>query len=298
LMDRIAGSEFVEESASILKSIKSSYSVPGNLIFSKLFAGSPLVNIVFTSSYFQPFSNFMDKTFIFVGPSLFSGVRQETVEFPWENMDSSKLLVYISMGTLYRQDPAFFKTCFTAFRDTPYQVIISVGRGTDISSLGAIPENFIVRPYVPQPDLLARASVFISHGGMGGISEAMHYGVPMLLLPKTIEQQLNARRIHKLGAGIDTRAEQDVPATVLKEETSKLLANPSFKQNAQKIGDSFSQTGGVGAAVDAVEEVPALFFKRKKLSNVHQERSELLNKWAEKVIENLKFTCAEDQSVP
>jgi hypothetical protein len=34
-------------------------------------------------------------------------------------------------------------------------------------------DNFIVKEYVPQPQILDRASVFISHGGMGGISEAM-----------------------------------------------------------------------------------------------------------------------------
>lgn len=78
----------------------------------------------------------------------------------------------------------------TAFRDMPYQGVMSVGRGTNIESLGPIPQNFIVRPYVPQPDLLARTSVFISHGGMGGISEAMIYGVPMLLLPKVILLEL------------------------------------------------------------------------------------------------------------
>jgi UDP:flavonoid glycosyltransferase YjiC (YdhE family) len=38
---------------------------------------------------------------------------------------------------------------------------------------GDLPDNFIVKEYVPQPQILDRASVFISHGGMGGISEAM-----------------------------------------------------------------------------------------------------------------------------
>ncbi len=39
--------------------------------------------------------------------------------------------------------------------------------------MGETPDNFIVKEYVPQPQILDRASVFISHGGMGGISEAM-----------------------------------------------------------------------------------------------------------------------------
>jgi len=87
----------------------------------KVFSGSPLLNVVFTSAFFQPYSSEMDKTFIFVGPSL--NTRVETVEFPWDKVDPNKKLIYVSMGTLYKQDPEFFKTCFEAFQDTPYQVL-------------------------------------------------------------------------------------------------------------------------------------------------------------------------------
>ena len=45
----------------------------------------------------------MTKDFIFVGPALFGGARQETVEFPWDQLDSTKPLIYVSMGTLYYQ---------------------------------------------------------------------------------------------------------------------------------------------------------------------------------------------------
>lgn len=263
LRDRIAGANYVSSSDDMLGSIKSTYKVPSHMALSNLFSGSPLLNIVFTSRYFQPQSDYMTKSYVFVGPALFGGARQESVEFPWDSLVSSLPLVYVSMGTLYHQDPLFFKTCFEAFKDLKYQVVISVGKGTDISSLGDIPSNFIVRQYVPQPDLLGRAAVFISHGGMGGISEAMHYGVPMLLLPKTIEQQLNARRVAILGAGIDTRESQNVAPRVLVEGTAKLLQDKTFSVNAKKIGESFASTGGVQPAIDALEEIPSYYAKEK-----------------------------------
>jgi MGT family glycosyltransferase len=266
LRDRIAGAEFVNSSDNMLASIKSTYKVPSHMALSNLFSGSTLLNIVFTSRYFQPKSEYMTKSYIFVGPALFGGARQETVEFPWDKLDATKPLIYVSMGTLYYQDPAFFKTCFESFKDSQYQVVISVGRGTDINSLGAIPPNFIVKPYVPQPELLGRAAAFISHGGMGGISEAMHYGVPMLLLPKTIEQQLNARRVSLLGAGIDTREAQNVACAVLVDGVAKLLADKSFSENAKKIGESFASAGGVQPAIDAMEEIPN-YYAKEKISN-------------------------------
>lgn len=45
----------------------------------------------------------MTKSYVFVGPALFGGARQETVEFPWDSLNSSLPLIYVSMGTLYHQ---------------------------------------------------------------------------------------------------------------------------------------------------------------------------------------------------
>jgi len=88
----------------------------------------------------------------------------------------------------------------------------------------------------------------------------------MLMLPKTIEQQLNARRIAFLGAGIDTRQSQNVEKEVLMEGTQQLLSEKSFSLNAKKIGDSFAQTGGVQPALDALEEIPNYYTKEKPYS--------------------------------
>ena len=130
-------------------------------------------------------------------------------------------VVYISMGTLYSQDPKFFLFCFESFKNTDYFVVLSVGRTTNVEDLGEIPSNFVVRGFVPQLEVLQRVcdffflvlmcggrsfwciplltssppfqtSAFISHGGMNGISESMFFNVPMILLPKTVEQELNA----------------------------------------------------------------------------------------------------------
>lgn len=176
------------------------------------------------------------------------------MEFPFDQLDPSKKLIYVSMGTLYRQDPKFFQTCFKAFGDGPHQVIISVGKATKLEDLGPIPSNIMVKNYVPQLKVLERTNAFVSHSGMNGISEAMYYNVPMLLLPKTIEQQINARRMAELGAGIDLRS-QDAAPEQLRTLTDKLLTDPSFLEHTKVIARSFQETGGVKPAIDAVEKL-------------------------------------------
>lgn len=76
--DRIAGADYVSSSDTMLDSIKSTYKVsfitispinrpltllqvPTNLALSNLFSGSTLLNVVFTSRYFQPQSDRIPK---------------------------------------------------------------------------------------------------------------------------------------------------------------------------------------------------------------------------------------------
>eukprot|EP00026_Physarum_polycephalum_P020546 Phypoly_transcript_23194.p1 GENE.Phypoly_transcript_23194~~Phypoly_transcript_23194.p1 ORF type:complete len:163 (-),score=37.04 Phypoly_transcript_23194:58-546(-) len=83
---------------------------------------------------------------------------------------------------------------------------------------------------------------------------------------QTIEQQLNARRVAVLGAGIDTREAQNVACKVLTDGVARLLAEKSFSENAKKIGESFASAGGVQPAIDALEEIPH-YYAKEKLSN-------------------------------
>ena len=62
------------------------------------------------------------------------------------------------------------KTGFLSAAD--YPVVMSVGKETNISDLGPIPGNFMVYNFVPsQLESLKKASLFITHGGVSGMSE-------------------------------------------------------------------------------------------------------------------------------
>jgi MGT family glycosyltransferase len=212
------------------------------------FLDAPLV-LVYTSRLFQPQSDSLDERFRFVGPSITD--RKETIDFPIHNTSEQKL-IYISLGTINNHQTAFYQKCFEAFSETNYQVILSVGNKTDISSLGTVPDNFIVRNYIPQLEILKKTDVFISHGGLNSISEALYYGVPVIVIPIANDQPAVAKRVSELGAGLELRLEEITP-TLLRDSTSTIISNHNYRSHSQELGESFIRAGGYQAAVHEIK---------------------------------------------
>ena len=62
-------------------------------------------------------------------------------------------------------------------------------------------DNILIGKWLPQADILAHKNVilFISHGGMGSITEARYYGVPIFALPIFGDQMTNVKAIEQEG---------------------------------------------------------------------------------------------------
>ena len=162
-------------------------------------SSSAELNIVFLTRYFQPYESHFDRSYLYVGPTIEKARREEPMTIARQ---AGQRLIYIAVGTVYRANARFFRHCMEALADPKYAVIMSVGKAVDPGSLGQVPANFTVAQYVPQLQVLQEADLFITHGGMNSINEAVTYGVPMVVVPNTIEQTINAARIEQLRCGL------------------------------------------------------------------------------------------------
>lgn len=242
-------------------------------------------NIVYTSRAFQPETPFINESFHFVGPSINPVTRPDTA-FPWEQLRQSKAngrpLIYISFGTLYHLNQAFYRTLFDTFATHEAQFILSAGSMTDLATLGRIPDNFIVRNSVPQLALLQQVDLFITHGGMNSINEGLYYGVPLLVIPQQMEQLLNARQVAAHGAGLILGEQPPYGRTTgdeLRQAVQRLQTDDTYRRNAQRLSKSFVEAGGFTRVADIIEsmalrkkrEVPATAasFNGKRATLVH-----------------------------
>lgn len=212
------------------------------------------LNIVYSISELQSWPNSFDERFKFVGP--FLDRRGEAPAFPFEELGKQPL-IYISLGTLFNARPAFYRLSFDAFAGSEYRVVLAIGEKTDPQLLGEIPANFIVRPTVPQLEILRRAALFITHGGMNSVNEGLAADVPLLMIPQGGDQFLIARRVQQLGAG-KTLSQKGLSAKQVRSSAETILTTPTYRQQSARLGALLRAAGGPPAAADAIET-----YKRK-----------------------------------
>ena len=213
----------------------------------------PERNLVYTLREYQPYAEaFSDEHYKFLGPSIY-----ERKQEPFDFAKGANPVIYISLGTIVKGAKKFFQQCVEAFRDERIDVIIAIGKGVEAKTLKNIPPNVHVYPSVPQIEVLRMADVFITHGGMNSISEALVYGVPMIVIPFMADQPVNARQIENLGLGkrmdyksLNSQSLKEIVLSVLTDE--RIKANLDNVQNW--IANALGNKGGAELVRDYYQE--------------------------------------------
>jgi MGT family glycosyltransferase len=210
------------------------------------------LNFIPVPRSYQPDAHLFDERFVFVGPSVLP--RNDLGDFPLEQLDGKPVLL-ISLGTTpMNQRPDFYKACFEAFRDTRWQVVMACGKGVEPASLGPVPSNILVRQRVPQLDVLQRARVFITHGGMNSTMEGLWHGVPLAVFPQFGDQPINASRVSELGLGVSLTARDALDPKVLRETIERLDTEPGYRARLAGFQSELRDAGGHRRAADALQQ--------------------------------------------
>ncbi|KAG5887594.1 hypothetical protein JTB14_025753 [Gonioctena quinquepunctata] len=151
--------------------------------------------------------------------------------------ESTDGVVYMSLGstlkshTLHKElKEAFLK----AFSRLKQRVILKWE--TDIEEK---PKNVMIMRWAPQFDILCHPNVkaFISHGGMGGITEAVYCGVPIMVMPQFGDQFSNAAALEASGGGLTFKLREATEERVL--ETLKNVLSPAMRQSMSDLSERF-----------------------------------------------------------
>lgn len=240
----------LDECYRILKRMCSAYQIdePG---IDDLFISRGKLNLVYTTKEFNGNDYLEDESYIFTGPSIRSYEEQEKLDLRPFN---GKKVIFISLGTINTEFISFFKMCIRTFSNTPYAVVMSIGKKYSPSQLGDIPSNFIVRQQVPQLEILKHAHVFISHAGFNSANEALCYGVPIIALPMANDQYMVAKRLVELGTGVFIKTEE-LTEDSLYNTVNHIISNEDILHNCKRISQSMLKASNSIFAAKQIEKL-------------------------------------------
>jgi uncharacterized protein (TIGR00661 family) len=134
---------------------------------------------------------------------------------------------------------------------TRHRFIVSKGPQADQITL---PDNMVGAQMLPQTKVIPQVDLVISHGGNNTVTEALHFGKPLIVLPLFWDQYENAQRIDELGFGvrIDTYAFAD---TELTDAVERLLGDVALRTRLAEIGTAIRDRDGLRVGADVIEQV-------------------------------------------
>lgn len=182
-----------------------------------------------------------------VGPSLPRARRGDEPPFDDAQLDPTKPLVYMSLGSQIYHQPLLFRRVMAAVTDRPVQLLLSASELVDSPELGPLPANVIAARYVPQLRILERAAAFVTHGGANSVMEAIARAVPLLVTPICNDQFHQARFIAAAGVGIGLDIASATAADVWRALTS-LLADGPVRARMNALAATYRRDGAAETA--------------------------------------------------
>ena len=158
-------------------------------------------------------------------------------------------IVYLSLGSLGSADVGLMQKLIDALAQTDYFVLVSMGPQHEELRLAP---NMSGEEFLPQPAILPEVDVVITHGGNNTVTESLHFGKPMVVLPLFWDQHDNAQRMQELGLGRRLDTYEHEPAELI-EAIDTLLADPMLPGRLSAISARLQADPGTVKAASLIE---------------------------------------------
>ena len=190
---------------------------------------------------------------------------------PWHRIDSSvretdeayalppavtdrpadSALVYLSLGSLASADITLMQRLIDLLATTRHRFVVSLGPRADRLHL---PDGMVGAGMLPQTSIVPQVDIVITHGGNNTVTEALHFGKPMVVLPVFWDQYDNAQRMSELGYGVRLPT-YEVTGEQLGSTLDGLLADGVLRAAMAGVGRRIRDRDGLRVGADVIETV-------------------------------------------
>jgi len=166
-------------------------------------------------------------------------------------------VIYATLGTVMnRAVPGLFAAILQGAGPVAGTLIVAVGGDSDPADLGPQPAHVHVERYVPQSLIFPRCDLVVTHGGSGTLLAALTHGLPLVMIPIGADQPNNAALVAALRMGRVIGPEERT-AEAIGAAARAVLAEPSYRRNAEGMRDELAALPGPEYAVELLERLAA-----------------------------------------
>jgi MGT family glycosyltransferase len=186
----------------------------------------------------------------YVGPVLDDPTWVE----PWSSPPGDEPLVLVALSSTFQDQGAAIQRIIEALASMPVRAVVTTGPALDAETLPA-PANVSIVPSAPHSEVLKHAAVVITHGGHGTVIRALAAGVPMVVMSHGRDQAENATRVTTRGAGVAVK--KGAKPEKIAAAVRTILGDPSYRANAERLGDAVRRDALRSALVQELEAASA-----------------------------------------
>ena len=187
----------------------------------------------------------------------------------YENLinENNNRLMYVSFGTVFDSGIEAYLKIIEAVNLFNNQTVedlnkkgIKINKLNTIMSVGqnlyqelervfkktnhTLPKEIVIVPSAPQLEILKRASLFLTHTGFGSMHESLYFGVPMVAMPISADQPLNARYLEnylRACVSVNFRCPNSIE---LKNCIEKILMDQKYHKACLKFSKLLKDSNG------------------------------------------------------
>jgi UDP:flavonoid glycosyltransferase YjiC (YdhE family) len=168
-----------------------------------------------------------------------------------ELLASSRPVVHVTQGTVATDLDHLVLPTIRGLADRDVLVVAGIG-DRDPATLGPLPANVRVAPYLPHDQLLPHLAAMVTNGGYGAVQKALSHGVPLVVAGVTEDKPEVAARVAWCGAGINLRTGAPSPDAVA-AAVRAVLAEPGYRTAARRLQRSYAAVDTGARVADLLE---------------------------------------------
>ena len=206
--------------------------------------------LVLTSPTFDYAASSVPANVRYVGPILDDPEWAQPWTSPWARADE-RPLVLVGFSSTYQNQGPVLRRVVEALSTLPVRAVVTVGQMLDARRGHLDRQRRRGRARPPTAEILAEASLAVSHCGHGTTMKTLAAGVPMVCIPMGRDQNDTAARVVYHGAGV--RLSPSASAARIRKAVQRVLGDDRLRANAARLASAIADEGSTADLVTELE---------------------------------------------